>query len=211
MSLNIYQLFQTRYNLHKDVYNHPVVKGVEYMLTDILALADPIIKFSEMASSIDGFCKLTDDIISIIAFSDDPKLSPAQKLISRLQKRDIYRFIGSIQVPEDITEDFNSIDLLKFSVQGIIDKKDIIVQNMIIGYTGNKENPVDSVGFYKTSEPEKSFRIPKKNVSLLLPENFSEKIVRVFTRSNDFEVITEIKKLFGEFEESIKSTKIEAK
>ena len=39
-SYNIYKLYQTRYDLHKQVYQHRATKAIEYMITDALLAAD---------------------------------------------------------------------------------------------------------------------------------------------------------------------------
>ena len=45
-SLNIYEMFQSRYMMHKKVYSHKTVKLVESMLSDLFIKIDPIFKIS---------------------------------------------------------------------------------------------------------------------------------------------------------------------
>ena len=35
-AFNINEFFRLRYNLHKRIYNHPVVRAYEFMISDIL-------------------------------------------------------------------------------------------------------------------------------------------------------------------------------
>ena len=53
------RLFHTRYSLHKQVYGHRVSKAVEYMLCDVLLLADPVLHLSEAVLSASAYCRLT--------------------------------------------------------------------------------------------------------------------------------------------------------
>ncbi|CAJ0630164.1 11754_t:CDS:2 [Entrophospora sp. SA101] len=46
-SHNIYELFHTRYSLHKKVYQHPVATAIDHMLADALVMANDVFKFSE--------------------------------------------------------------------------------------------------------------------------------------------------------------------
>ena len=50
LDYEIYQLFSTRYRLHKQVYNHHTVKAYEYIIADLLKTVD--IPFIELTDSI---------------------------------------------------------------------------------------------------------------------------------------------------------------
>ena len=41
---NIYELFHTRYNLHKRAYQHRVANAIGKMIEDALRLADPVLQ-----------------------------------------------------------------------------------------------------------------------------------------------------------------------
>ena len=58
---DIYDIFQNRYMLHKQIYNYKTVKIIEMMLCDIFRKIDPIFKFSDMITDMDQFCSLTDN------------------------------------------------------------------------------------------------------------------------------------------------------
>ncbi len=44
---NIYEMFHTRYSMHKLVYSHKVGKAVEYMISDALLEAEPYLQISK--------------------------------------------------------------------------------------------------------------------------------------------------------------------
>jgi HD superfamily phosphohydrolase len=60
---NIYSLFHTRYNLFKQIYSHRVGKAIEYMVSDILLLADDYLKISARLDSPETYTYLTDSIL----------------------------------------------------------------------------------------------------------------------------------------------------
>jgi len=55
LEYEIYQLFATRYRLHKQVYNHHTVKAYEYLIADILKTVD--IPFIELTDSVIKGCQ----------------------------------------------------------------------------------------------------------------------------------------------------------
>ncbi len=65
----MYEMFHTRYSMHKQVYTHKVGKAIEYMISDALLLADPFLKISEAVDSPERYCYLTDSIVQTIEAS----------------------------------------------------------------------------------------------------------------------------------------------
>ena len=59
---------------------------------------------------------------------------------------------------------------------------DVQVQNLRISYAMKDKNPVDHVRFFDKSDVSVSYRIPKSRVSHVMPEVFSERILRVFIK-----------------------------
>lgn len=47
------------------------------------------------------------------------------------------------------------------------------------------KDPVNLTHFYKSSAPNRSFSMSRKRVSFLVPTQFQERIVRVFSRNSD--------------------------
>jgi len=205
MAFNIYELFQTRYHLHKDVYNHPVAKAIEYMVVDALKLADPVLKIKESITDPEKFTQFTDSVLIQIEHSDDERLQEARDLIRRIRYRKIYKYIGALQYKdnEEITPEY-IIEVGKMLIEKAIvngdgecdsdssehnddtvllpDEEDIIIQHLRIGYPNNGQDPTEHILFYKTKKPNKSFRMNKTDVSRLLPAEFSESILRLFYR-----------------------------
>jgi HD superfamily phosphohydrolase len=184
---NLYEMFHTRYSLHKQIYSHRVVKAIEYMICDVLLLADRHLGFSECVRDPSRFLGLTDCILKDIEFSKDPALRPAQELLSRLRRRDLYKFVDEIIVPPELVAEFPKITEQEISThQGIgnvLRPEDLLVQNLRIDYAMKERNPVDHIHFYADPQTtNKSFLIPKHKVSSLIPEQFQERYVRLYCR-----------------------------
>ena len=47
------------------------------------------------------------------------------------------------------------------------------------------KNPVNNVKFFANWEDTQSFTIPKERVSMLIPDEFSEKYIRIYCRDPD--------------------------
>eukprot|EP00428_Durinskia_dybowskii_P086143 CAMPEP_0170418732 /NCGR_PEP_ID=MMETSP0117_2-20130122/34422_1 /TAXON_ID=400756 /ORGANISM="Durinskia baltica, Strain CSIRO CS-38" /LENGTH=601 /DNA_ID=CAMNT_0010677035 /DNA_START=92 /DNA_END=1897 /DNA_ORIENTATION=+ len=103
---NLFELFHTRYALHKRAYQHRVGTAVELMLLEVMLLADPYLRFSgtggelrkmsECPSDMEAYWKLTDSIIKQIETSYTDELAPARAMIQRLRVRDLFAFSGEI-------------------------------------------------------------------------------------------------------------------
>ena len=85
--------------MHSNVYTHKTVKAIEYMVTDILVLADPYLpisnghggatRISQAMVDSDAYLQLKDSVLDLIECSPDVRLRPAQKLIKRLRSREV--------------------------------------------------------------------------------------------------------------------------
>lgn len=102
-------LFRTRFDMHKQVYVHQAVKQVEFMITDALELADPYLRIegkpsplcpdgqyrmSQAVFDMKALSGLNDGILHVMMASTDPALRPAQELIRRIFRRELYRCVG---------------------------------------------------------------------------------------------------------------------
>ncbi|XP_073325865.1 deoxynucleoside triphosphate triphosphohydrolase SAMHD1-like [Pagrus major] len=102
---NIYDMFYTRYQLHKRAYQHKVNKNIETMITDAFVKADEHIKIegSELTLStamkdMEAYTKLTDRVFEQILFSSSTELKEAKQILMRIISRDLYMFLGEMQI-----------------------------------------------------------------------------------------------------------------
>jgi HD superfamily phosphohydrolase len=91
-AFNLYEIFHVRYSLFKRVYTHKVGKAIEYMITDALLAAEPVLKLSHSIDDMNRYMFLDDTIINEIERSLDPRLEESRQILSRLRKRDLYRW-----------------------------------------------------------------------------------------------------------------------
>ncbi|GLE05839.1 hypothetical protein PINS_up015020 [Pythium insidiosum] len=129
-----------------------------------MALADKELGISAATQSPADFQYLTDHVINRIEASKCNTLEPARKIIRQLRCRQLYEFID---------------DNVSLSPE------DIIVADNRLNYNLKDRNPVDHVAFYSSNDLNTSFHISKDQVSLLFPEKFEERVVRVYSRSQD--------------------------
>ena len=54
-----------------------------------------------------------------------------------------------------------------------------------INYAMQDRNPVDNIRFYSRYNDFQSFKIPRTKVSFMVPEQYEELAIRIFTRDPD--------------------------
>jgi len=192
----VYELFQVRYKLYKEIYHNRAAKAVELMLTEILLNANEHYHFDKIIEDPEAYLNLTDFILKEIELSKDPSLEKSRQILKRLKKREIYKFASETLVDTNWkveSEERMINDILSCSVNDGTDRSltfdDIRIVTATNTYGLKDKNPVESVHFYNKNNIKKSFCIDKEQVSLLLPGKFSERFIRVYT-SDDNKVDT---------------------
>ncbi|CAG8484300.1 54_t:CDS:2, partial [Dentiscutata erythropus] len=66
---NIYEMFHTRYSLHKKVYSHRVGGAIDYMIRDALVEANSYFKIADAIESAEEYIQLSDSILNRIEYS----------------------------------------------------------------------------------------------------------------------------------------------
>ena len=191
---NVYDLFHTRANMHQKVYTHKKAKAIEYMIVDALVEAD-VAWDSEISKSIwdvNEFIRLDDTILKRIEWSKESKLQKGRDLVRKIRRRELYQYVNDFAVPEEDIIGFKPVTEVDITscqgdnnIPGGLRPDDIIIQNVKIDYSMKSKNPVDSVKFFQDYGDTHSFHIDKSKVSLLLPNSFIERKVRVFSKSRD--------------------------
>ena len=191
---NVYDLFHTRANMHQKVYTHKKAKAIEYMIVDALVEAD-VAWDSEISKSIwdvNEFIRLDDTILKRIEWSKESKLQKGRDLVRKIRRRELYQYVNDFAVPEEDIIGFKPVTEVDITscqgdnnIPGGLRPDDIIIQNVKIDYSMKSKNPVDSVKFFQDYGDTRSFHIDKSKVSLLLPNSFIERKVRVFSKSRD--------------------------
>ena len=151
---DILDLYYTRYKLFKQVYTHPVVRGIEFTLLNILnSDTDLVNNIDSYLENLSKFLVLTDNYIYSIQNASD--------IIYNLNSRKFYKLIKEVQS----LKDFDIPHKLK-------DK--IIIDEINLNYSKNNKNPLEFVKFYKDD------KIIQNNFYGILPNRFEETIYRIY-------------------------------
>lgn len=195
---DIYNLLQTRYRLHQNVYCHKVVISTQLIISKILSLLDNILKISQSVLQVEKFITLTDEYIFnsvtilenfVTDETDKNTLGKIKKYVDMLNKRELYSIVYTITF-----KDLNIDEINDFLDD--IDRSDesIIVHKGKIGFvSGNKPNPFDNIYVYKTKDSTKmmsmkenkekvklsAFKKNKEDI-LILPTQYQERYAIVY-------------------------------
>jgi HD superfamily phosphohydrolase len=197
ISYDIYKVYRTRYDLHKQFYNHKTVVSIEYMIRKILEKLDLILDISMTINNkdLDKFIELTDSVIfntsTLIKnfnrvykmYSND--IDYIDMMISRLNSRQIYKclYAGSFNIEEtDIDEKIKEIlgnpEELQENPSELIQENILPVKLRIGLLSGKKSHPFDNLYFYNSHG--KSNILAKEKISHLISAFHQEMIVYIF-------------------------------
>ena len=200
ISYEIYKVFRSRYDLHKQFYSHKTTICIEYMIRDILENLNPILKISESIKNenIEKFIDLVDHTIlntanviknfdSVYTFWKKP-IDIILKILNKINDRDIYKCIYGETFYTD--EEVNNQQLFerfkaKYNDDSFVfdfDSPNIIIVKLKIGLLGgNKSHPLDTVYFYDSKN--KSILLDKTKISHLMSSLHQENIYYVIYKN----------------------------
>jgi len=212
----IYNMFQLRYNLHKQVYNHKFVISSQIMLLEIMNLVDENLKLSESINDLNKFILFNDNTIFnflnyyLIVFHNNipDNIKKALELLDNFNTHKTYKFLDTIISDKFLDIKINNIiETFDKEKQNIL-KDNIIIFNTKIGFvSGNKNHPMHSIYSYSTkSMLNKDVPDVKKininEVSLLIPKIHQEYLTMVYLKNINFKN-TNIKHIINKLKDSI--------
>ncbi|XP_017631684.1 uncharacterized protein LOC108474250 isoform X1 [Gossypium arboreum] len=207
--LSIHKLFATRADLYRTVYTHSKVKAVELMVVDALLKANSYLEISSSIQDPSEYWKLDDTIIKTIETAPDEELRESRDLILRIRRRNLYQFCNEYSVPKDQLEHFKDVtaqDIACSQKNGVLlQENDIAVSNVRIDLTRGKQNPLESINFFKDYESREKFPIPHERISHLLPTSYQDMIVRVYSKKP--ELVAAVSEAFENFQLKIYGVK----
>ncbi|XP_048840193.1 deoxynucleoside triphosphate triphosphohydrolase SAMHD1-like [Brienomyrus brachyistius] len=215
---NLYEMFHTRYRLHRQAYQHRVVKIIETMIAEAFEKADKHIQISGSAGQMftlstaiddmEAYTKLTDHVFDMILDSTDEKLDEAQKILKKIVDRKLYKCADEIRhlTDKEIKEEefhkwYKKITSSNSDVS--VQAEDIIIKVMKMDYGQEKKNPIDKMRFYSKDKPDFGKPLDKDKVFELLPKTFSLKIIRVYCKNTDNDSLGVAKEYFMEWYNTI--------
>ena len=201
ISYDIYKVFRSRYDLHKQYYTHKTTICFEYMIMDILFNLDPILKITDTIknNNIKKFIELTDSTIldtAKILKNHAPvyqmyskQINSIQKIINKMNTRDIYKcvYIETFFTDENITDEyifnkFKSVYKSKIIDIDLFDLNLLKIVKIKIGLLGgNKSHPLDTVYFY--DDNNSSILLDKTKISHLMTLLHQEVICYVICKT----------------------------
>lgn len=129
---DIRNIFFTRYRLHKNIYNHKAVKGIELMIIKILEELNKTKNIVEWVNSMEKFVKLQDNMIF---YENNEKID---YYINKIIARDFPKMIKEkIEI-----DNFDYLD-------NFDDENKMFIK---IGLINKKENPLLKVPFYSLKD-----------------------------------------------------------
>lgn len=176
----ISKMYQTRYNLHKQIYCHKAVIASQLLIIDLMFLLDPILKLSESVDDLDKFIKLNDEYILIcVDILDEKMIDPqhsqnlidAKCLVNRINNHNFYKLSKSFISDKPIDIDMES------------DDKIAVFKSKIGFLSGNKKNPLDNIYTYSKKDPSvKSKKALIEDISFLIPKIQQEYVLMLFNK-----------------------------
>ena len=196
-SYEIFKVYRTRYDLHKQFYNNKTVICIEYMLRNVLDKLDSILKITLNFKShdIENFIKLTDSTILntsvIIQQLNLPNYKEIEtdidyinSIIDAINERRIYKCL--YHTSYSVKDKINSKSLInKFILNNKdLKKKNIFASIIKIGLIGgDKTHPFENLYFY--NKKNNNSRILSQNeISHLLSPFFQEKLLFIIENTD---------------------------
>lgn len=169
---HMFDMFSTRFTIHRRACLHPVVKAVEMMITDALLIADKYLLFppneeenqkclSDSIDDMDAYLWVTDNVLNQIKALDSktfPGIQKAQDIIDRIERRVLYKMIGEKRVIWG-ERSISSNDLQKsmekeLEAHGIKQDSSFEIKVEVFSYGNGNENPMSNVKLYQKVKSE---------------------------------------------------------
>lgn len=201
---SVYQLYLTRFQLHRTVYNHMTALSLDAMCMDAFLEADEALGLSEAILDPTEFLRLSDSTLTMIEHSREQNLKSARDIIYRIRRRKLYRFVDEGLVPPGSTRKMTEQDVVsrQNNNSGIILRpEDIVIFIVKLNFGCGDRNPVDDVLFFKDWEDQNP-RYIGSDFSFVVPKVFEERIVRVYLkklfadRANELRAMETVKAAF---------------
>ncbi|KAA0721724.1 Deoxynucleoside triphosphate triphosphohydrolase SAMHD1 [Triplophysa tibetana] len=190
---NVYDMFRTRYTLHRQAYQHKTVNIIEIMIKDALVKANDHLKISAAIDNMEHFSKLSDQILDQILFSTDDQLKDARMILEKIVRRRLPKFVGEARLMQDeISEKTLKENWTRaLETQNIKSHVDFTVTVVHMDHGMKGKDPIDSFYFYSKRDPSTAFKIKKYQLSSFLPERFYERLIRVYYSGSDEKILEE--------------------
>ena len=165
---NIDDFFRIRFIMHKEIYNHRTVRGIEFMVKEYIRIFDYVFNIKDVIKGENWsiFLRLNDSIINIGFLKKDlisqekiEKSKEMNRIIENINRRRIYKSVGEIitDTPIEIEEYDNKliVDTVKLSYYGSEKCKYVQERNSINHSFMIENNTKYVTSVYHKNETEK--------------------------------------------------------
>ncbi|KAL1281474.1 hypothetical protein QQF64_000277 [Cirrhinus molitorella] len=218
---NVYDMFRTRYTLHRQAYQHKIGYIIDIMLAEALVRADrdlregkpeDMLKISEAIKTTEDYSKLTDDIFVQISSSTADNLREARDILNKIVRRKLPKFVGEARLTEknklkeELTETWKAaVEKYKPTDPTVsLNAEDFSLYVVDLDHGMKDKNPIEYVYFYSKRKPNEASAIKDYQLSSFLPQKFNEELVRVYYKRTDGNKEEEEKKKVEEAEKCFK-------
>uniref|UniRef100_A0A9J8CDE6 HD domain-containing protein n=1 Tax=Cyprinus carpio carpio TaxID=630221 RepID=A0A9J8CDE6_CYPCA len=209
---NVYDMFRTRYTLHRQAYQHKICNIIEDMFSEALLQADrdlhegkpeDMLKISEAIKTAEDYSKLTDEIFEQILSSTSDKLKESRDILNKIIRRKLPKFIGEARLTEkniskeELTETWKAaVEKHKSTDPTVsLNADDLPVYVVDLDHGMKDKNPIENVYFYSKRKPNEASAIKDYQLSSFLPKRFNEELVRVYYKRTDENKEEQMKKM----------------
>ncbi|KAL1281482.1 hypothetical protein QQF64_000285 [Cirrhinus molitorella] len=199
---NVYEMFRTRYTLHRQAYQHKIANIIEDMLAEALVRADrdlhegkpkDMLMISEAIKTAEDYSKLTDEIFEKILSSTADNLREARDILIKIVRRKLPKFVGEARLTQKNTSKEELTETWKTAVEKYkptdptvsLNAEDFSVYVVDLDHGMKDKNPIEYVYFYSKKKPNEAFPIKDYQLSSFLPKRFNEELVRVYCKRSD--------------------------
>jgi HD superfamily phosphohydrolase len=177
-SEDIYHMFFIRYRLHRQIYNHKAIKGIEILIIQLLFELEKEMGISQYILDADKMMELVDSFIWHNKLNDKIK-----QIIKSIETRNIPKMVY-----QDISLSPCVFDEEK--LKQIFDPNSYHIIRFKVGYVGGKTNPLNKVTFYNLKNGKIISENKVRSFSLLITQKHQEYFLRVYcldlAKKNDF-------------------------
>jgi HD superfamily phosphohydrolase len=166
---DIYHMFLIRYRLHREIYNHKIVKAVDILLTEALFRLEEKEKISTHLNDPDKLLKLTDKYLYFI------NCDKIKSILKRIDTRDFPSLIYENISLKNISIDHKKLVNLPFSNYFKFIK-------FKAGYiSGSGNNPLKNIVFYNSNTGNIINSDIGTSFSKLINHNHQENFLRIYS------------------------------
>lgn len=204
--------------MHKILQTHKKAKAIEFMIVDALLEANHALNIVDRIWHPSDFVRLDDGIVDIIENFDIVKhllqlednqqasnsISKAQKIIGRLRRRDLYKYVTDAPIPVELVEKGhfqvptaqNIVDAYRGPEELRPNVNDVIVRDNKINFAMKNRNPLDQVSFFDSLGSTSKRKLKPEQISSMVVAAYEERQLRVYTRNSDPKNISAVHKAF---------------